>query len=122
LNDQGVFYIEDKKCNFDVEIGREIEKDSLKNDTFVLWSGDSDFAEPIEKLLADNKQVILVCTAGRVASELNNLIEKGLIVFEINKIRNSICREKELQLSLADDPIPSIEMGSLSSQEEVIPA
>ncbi|MFA4995573.1 MAG: NYN domain-containing protein [Patescibacteria group bacterium] len=122
MNDQGVFYIEDKKCNFDVEIGREIEKDSLKNDTFVLWSGDSDFAEPIEKLLADNKQVILVCTAGRVASELNNLIEKGLIVFEINKIRNSICREKELQLSLADDPIPSIEMGSLSSQEEVIPA
>ena len=31
--------------------------DQIKNniDTFVLWSGDSDFAEPIEKLLDNGK-------------------------------------------------------------------
>lgn len=122
LNNEGVYYIEDKKCNFDVEIGREIEKDSAKIDTFVLWSGDSDFAEPIEKLLADNKKVILVCTAGKVASELNKLVKKGLTVFEINKIKNSICRERELEFSLAENTISEFEANPLCSQEEVASA
>ncbi|HQA95959.1 MAG TPA: NYN domain-containing protein, partial [Candidatus Colwellbacteria bacterium] len=46
LNNQGIFWIEDLKCNFDVEIGRDMLVDYDKNgiDTFVLWSGDSDFA------------------------------------------------------------------------------
>ncbi len=37
--------IEEPKCNFDVEIGTDMRVDDLRDgiDTFVLWSGDSDF-------------------------------------------------------------------------------
>ena len=98
LNKQGILFVEDLKCNFDVEIGRDMlidyEKNQIKN--FVLWSGDSDFADPINQLLKDNKKVVLFATARRVAKELNELQEKGLFIFDIQKIRNFICWKKEI--------------------------
>jgi uncharacterized LabA/DUF88 family protein len=103
LNKQNVFYIEDKKCNFDVEIGRDLLLDCrnkrLKN--FVLWSGDSDFADPIEQLLGDSKKVFLFATARRVAFELNGLRSKGLIIYDIQKIRDFICWNRECSLNYA---------------------
>ncbi len=98
LNASGEYYIEERKCNFDVEIGRDILLDHAKNgtDTFVLWSGDSDFAEPLEELLKDGKRVIVFSTARRVASELNELRKQGLLIFDIQKIRDYICRKEEI--------------------------
>lgn len=92
MNKTGILYIEDRKCNFDVEIGRDMFLDFERNyiDTFVLWSGDCDFEEPIKHLLKSNKKVILFCTRGRVSSELNQLREKGLFIFDINKIKGFI--------------------------------
>ena len=99
MNQNGIFYIEDRKCNFDVEIGRDMLMDYERNhvDTFILWSGDSDFADPIEQLLDDGKKVILFATARKVSTELNNLRIKGLTIFDIQKIRNFICWKKEIQ-------------------------
>ena len=99
MNQNGIFYIEDLKCNFDVEIGRDILMDYERNhvDTFVLWSGDSDFADPVGQLLDDGKKVILFATARKVSTELNNLGIKGLAIFDIQKIRNFICWKKEIQ-------------------------
>ncbi len=98
LNDKGIKFIEDLKCNFDVEIGRDMLVDYEKNgiDNFILWSGDSDFADPINQLLNDEKKVILFATARKVASELNELKKKGLLIFDIQKIRNFICWKKEI--------------------------
>ena len=100
LNDKGIKFIEDLKCNFDVEIGRDMLLDYEKNgiENFVLWSGDSDFADPINQLLNDGKKVILFATARKVASELNELKKKGLLIFDIQKIRNFICWKKEIKL------------------------
>ncbi|MBI2444203.1 MAG: NYN domain-containing protein [Candidatus Magasanikbacteria bacterium] len=97
LNDQGIFYIEDLKCNFDVEIGRDMLIDYDKNgiENFVLWSGDSDFASSLEQLLADGKRVFIFATARKVANELNELRKKGLAIFDIQKVRNFICWNKE---------------------------
>lgn len=82
MNQNGKYYIEDRKCNFDVEIGRDMlldyEKDNI--DTFILWSGDSDFYDPIKQLLSDGKKVILFATARRVALELNKLGRDGLFI------------------------------------------
>lgn len=98
LNQQGILFVQDLKCNFDVEIGRDIlldyEKNSVEN--FILWSGDSDFADPINQLLEDGKKVVLFATVRRVASELNELQGKGLLIFDIQKIRNFICWKKEI--------------------------
>jgi uncharacterized LabA/DUF88 family protein len=99
LNKLGILYFENRKCNFDVEIGRDMLLDFAKDeaDHFVLWSGDSDFADPIRQLLNDGKTVVLFVTARKVAWELNELRGTGLWIFDIQKIRDFICRAKEIK-------------------------
>lgn len=98
MNKKGELYIEDRKCNFDVEIGVDMLLDFERNSTdiYVLWSGDSDFADPVRKLLQAGKKVVLFATARKVSRELSGLREDGLIVFDIQKIRQFICWKKEL--------------------------
>jgi uncharacterized LabA/DUF88 family protein len=98
LNKQGVRYLEDRKCNFDVEIGRDMlldDKGGIQN--FVLWSGDSDFADPLNQLIADGRRVFVFATARKVASELNVLVRKGLYIYDIQKIRNFVCWKREIE-------------------------
>jgi len=98
MNKMGINHIEDRKCNFDVEIGVDMLLDYERNDdidTFVLWSGDSDFADPLKKLLENNKKVILFATAGRIARELNALKELGLHIFDIADLKEFICWKRE---------------------------
>jgi len=98
MNRKGEYYIEDRKCNFDVEIGVDMLLDYERSgtETFVLWSGDSDFADPLEKLLKAGKKVVLFATARRVSKELSELGKKGMLIFEIQKIRDFICWNREL--------------------------
>ena len=100
MNKKGVFAIKDQKCNFDVEIGSDMlidrEKDNI--DCFVLWSGDSDFHDPVADLLDSGKKVVLFATARVVSSELNELKSKGLFIFDIKKIRDFICWKRELEV------------------------
>lgn len=98
MNKNGVMYLEDLKCNFDVEIGRDMLRDYDRNgiDTFVLWSGDSDFAGPVEQLLNDGKNVSVFATARKFSVELSALSVKGLRIYDINKVRNFICWNREI--------------------------
>lgn len=98
MNKKGELYIEDRKCNFDVEIGVDMLLDYERSgtETFVLWSGDSDFADPAGKLLKAGKRVILFATARKVSRELSALREDGLVIFDIQKIRDFICWKREL--------------------------
>ena len=99
LNKQGVYFIEDRKCNFDVEIGRDMLLDYEKKecDCFELWSGDSDFAGPVGQLLKDGKKVYIFSTARKVSRELSELVPEGLYIYDIEKIRNFICWNKEME-------------------------
>lgn len=99
LNDQGIKSIEDRKCNFDVEIGRDMLID-YEDDiaSFVLWSGDSDFVDPVRQLLKDKKKVAVFATVRKVAQELGALTKEGLFIFDIQKIRNFICWRKEIKI------------------------
>lgn len=63
--------------------------------TFVLWSGDSDFADPLEKLLKMGKKVCLFATAGRISSELNELKKSGLKIVDIFELKEFICWLRE---------------------------
>ena len=95
LNDQGIKYLEDKKCNFDVEIGVAMELDSIQNnaENFVLWSGDSDFEAPVNQLLEWGRKVVIFMTARRISNEL---AETKAEKFEIRRIKEFICWAKEL--------------------------
>ncbi len=99
LNQQGIKGLQDRKCNFDVEIGVSMLLDLERNasDTYVLWSGDSDFADAIQQILNANKKVVLFATAGRIARELNNLKDSGLIIFDIRDLEKYICWRRELK-------------------------
>mgnify|MGYP001600803491 CR=1 FL=1 len=99
LNKKGVLYLEERKCNFDVEIGRDMTIDHERKvaNCFVLWSGDSDFHDPIKELLINGKKVILFATSRRVASELNDLQSDGLFIFDIAKLKNFICWNREIK-------------------------
>lgn len=99
MNRKGEYFIEDMKCNFDVEIGVDMLLDCERNsaETFILWSGDSDFADSIEKLMGAGKKVVLFATARKVSKELSALTAKGLMIFDIQKIRDFICWKKELE-------------------------
>ncbi|PIS08529.1 hypothetical protein COZ61_00460 [Candidatus Berkelbacteria bacterium CG_4_8_14_3_um_filter_33_6] len=104
LNNNKIKYLEDLKCNFDVEIGRDMLIDYANNNikTFVLWSGDSDFADPIKQLLKDKKRVFLFATARRISFELNELQKNGLFIYDIQKIKDFICWKKELIIRKED--------------------
>jgi uncharacterized LabA/DUF88 family protein len=99
LNQQGIKKLQDMKCNFDVEIGVDMLLDLEHNiaDTFVLWSGDSDFADPIQQLLDAKKKVVLFATAGRIAKELNGLRTLGLVIFDIRDLEKFVCWLRELK-------------------------
>lgn len=99
MNTLGELFIEDRKCNFDVEIGVDMLLDYEKKrfDTCILWSGDSDFYDPLLKLLKSGKKVILFSTARRVSRELSDLQPGGLFVFDIQKIKDFICWKRELK-------------------------
>ena len=98
LNRQGKKYLEDRKCNFDVEIGRDMLVDYAEHgiENFVLWSGDSDFADPLTQLIEDGKKVAVFATARRIAAEFGELVKKGLYIYDIQKIRNFICWKREM--------------------------
>lgn len=99
MNRKGEYYIEDRKCNFDVEIGVDMLLDLhlKKVRTFVLWSGDSDFADPLQRILRGGKRVILFATAGRISRELSDLRRTGLEIFDIRDLKKFICWLREIR-------------------------
>jgi hypothetical protein len=95
LNNSGTTYVEDYKCNFDVEIGRDMLLDFANKsaENYILWSGDSDFADPVSDLKADKKKVVIFATARRVSTELAATKAE---IFDIRKIKEFICWKKEI--------------------------
>jgi len=96
LNKKGVVFLEQWKCNFDVEIAKDMFLDSERNGitNFVLWSGDSDFADLITQLVNEGKSVTIFGTARRVSPELS---ETGVFIYEIWKLKDFICWSKEIR-------------------------
>lgn len=101
LNKQGILYIEELKCNFDVEMGRDMQRDFESDgvENYVLWTTDSDFADPINQVQRDSKKAFIFATSGKVTEELD---ETGAFVFDVKKIKEFICFSKEIPQSIKD--------------------
>jgi uncharacterized LabA/DUF88 family protein len=95
LNKKGITIIEEHKCNFDVEIAMDIISDCITNkvENFILWSGDSDFADVINRLKKHNKMVCIFGTSRRISTEL---AETHAFIFDIKKLRSFICWPREI--------------------------
>jgi uncharacterized LabA/DUF88 family protein len=90
LNGNGVVHLECWKCNFDVEIGTDMRIAFQLNeaDSFCLFSGDSDFADPLTVILNARRQVSVFGTARHIASELNALKSRGLQIVDVAALRD----------------------------------
>jgi len=95
LNEKGIKILKDRKCNFDVEIGRDMLMDygesQIKN--FVLWSGDSDFEDPVRQLIKDRRRVYIFATSRKISVELSSTRAR---IFDIKKIKEFICWQRQL--------------------------
>jgi uncharacterized LabA/DUF88 family protein len=94
MNVQGKKFLEKRKCNFDVEIASDLRVAHLlkKTESFCLWSGDSDFADPLREVLNDGKDACVIAPSGRISSELNALRVNNLKIIDFKKLRQLIER------------------------------
>jgi len=95
-NREGEYIIKKRKCNFDVEIARDMDRDLEAGfGSFVLWSNDSDFVDPVESLLNLGKSVTVFAPRGKVTSEFNKLKEeKGLNIFDASSLKDILKRNR----------------------------
>ncbi len=75
LNESGII-IEEPKCNFDVEMAMDMIDDTEKMTAVMLFSGDSDLKEPLERLKIKGKNIGVVGVRGKVAGELHEIKNK----------------------------------------------
>lgn len=72
-----------RKCDFDVEIARDVFNLSDTFDHFILFSGDGDYSALVEDLIINKgKKVIVVFAPWHIGKEYGKLIEK----FKENKL------------------------------------
>lgn len=64
-------FVEEPKCNFDVEIAMDIMDDVEKVSGIVLFSGDSDLAGPLERIKLKGKKIYIVGVRNMTAGELH---------------------------------------------------
>ena len=72
FDDEGRYLGEQPKCNFDVEITKDIILKMDKYDTIFLWTGDSDFSVLFSYLRDKEKKIITICTRNFISSELRD--------------------------------------------------
>ena len=75
LNKSGMI-IEEPKCNFDVEMAMDMLDDAEKLTGVLLFSGDSELLEPLERLKVKGKKIGIVGVRGKVAGELHEIKDK----------------------------------------------
>jgi len=65
-----------RKCDFDVEISRDIYNSLSKFETLLIFSGDGDYAALVEDLISKGKKIIVVFANGHIGKEYEQLVEK----------------------------------------------
>ncbi len=71
--DKSGMVIMEPKCNFDVEMAMDMIDDTEKVTAILLFSGDSDMKEPLERLKVKGKKVSIVGVRNQVARELHEI-------------------------------------------------
>lgn len=81
-----------RKCDFDLEIGLDCFEDLDKFVTFIVFSGDGDFATLYERLIKKHKQVVVIYMYGHLGREIWE-IKKGLFKASILKLGADLCKK-----------------------------
>lgn len=83
----GKFYR--RKCDFDVEITRDVLLNMEHFDGLILFSGDGDYAALIDEIIKKRKQAIVVFARGCKGREFEDF-KRGLFLCSVDKLENFI--------------------------------
>ena len=83
-----------RKCDFDVEIARDVFNMSATFDHLVLFSGDGDYVALVDDLISKGKKVILVFAPEHKGREY--IPQKGLFMCTVNNLKQHICSETNI--------------------------
>jgi uncharacterized LabA/DUF88 family protein len=75
-----------RKCDFDVEITRDALNNANNFQTFILMSGDGDYAPLIDDLIFKDKKTILIFARGRKGREYGDF-KTGLFLCSVAKMK-----------------------------------
>jgi len=79
-----------RKCDFDVEITRDVLNMIDNYDTLLLFSGDGDYYSLTMDLIKKCKKVILVFAEGHKGKEYNNIKSSLFYACSVDNLKNSI--------------------------------
>ncbi len=93
--------VERRKCDFDVEIARDMCNLSAEFDTLILFSGDGDYSALVDDLISKGKKIIVVFARGHIGKEYGALREKvqknnlahKLFICNVENLRGEISAE-----------------------------
>ena len=80
-----------RKCDFDVEISRDIYNNLENFETLIIFSGDGDYAALAEDLIVKGKKVIVVFAPGHKGKEYENF-KVGLFLCSAKKLKQFIAK------------------------------
>lgn len=80
-----------RKCDFDVEITRDALNNVDSYETFILVSGDGDYAPLVDDLISKGKKTILIFAPGCKGKEYGDF-KRGLFLCSVNKIREYVSK------------------------------
>jgi uncharacterized LabA/DUF88 family protein len=83
-----------RKCDFDVEIARDVFNTSSVFDQLILFSGDGDYSALVDDLISKGKKVILVFAPEHKGREY--IPKKGLFMCTINNLKPYIFSETNI--------------------------
>jgi len=83
--------VQRRKCDFDVEISRDIYNNIRNFETMIIFSGDGDYAALVEDLILKGKKVIVVFAAGHKGKEYEDF-KRGLFLCPIKKLKPFIAK------------------------------
>src|SRR3989344_7848342 len=82
------------KCDFDVEIARDVFNLSNDFEHLILFSGDGDFAALADDLISKGKRVTVVFGGEHLGKEYK--VRKGLFLCTVNNLRSEISRQNNI--------------------------
>lgn len=68
--------VQRRKCDFDVEISRDVYNNLQNLETLLIFSGDGDYASLVEDIISKDKKVLVVFAQGHIGKEYDQLVEK----------------------------------------------
>jgi len=80
-----------RKCDFDVEISRDIYNNLPNFETLMIFSGDGDYAALAEDLILKGKKVIVIFAPGHKGKEYEDF-KAGLFLCSANKLKQFIAK------------------------------